>query len=64
MNKPDWKDAPEWANWLAMDGDWNWWWHEEKPDLIGMYYAEWTSAGMVDLARSTVNWKETLEARP
>lgn len=25
--KPNWDEAPEWAGWLAMDGDgwWRWW---------------------------------------
>lgn len=32
--KPDWKDAPEWANWLAMDDDDCWFWYENKPYLI------------------------------
>lgn len=36
MTKPDWKDAPEWAQWLAMDEDRVWWWFENKPD------AKWT----------------------
>lgn len=34
MNKPDWKDAPEWANWLAQDEVANgecWVWFEDKP---------------------------------
>lgn len=31
--KPDWKDAPEWAQWLAMDGDGCWFWFEAKPLL-------------------------------
>lgn len=29
--KPDWKDAPEWAQWLAMDGDGRWVWYDRKP---------------------------------
>lgn len=29
--KPDWKDAPEWANWLAMDPDGGWCWFEKEP---------------------------------
>lgn len=29
--KPDWKDAPEWANWLAMDEDGYWYWYELEP---------------------------------
>lgn len=31
--KPDWKDAPEWANWLTMDDDGEWYWHETEPSL-------------------------------
>jgi len=31
MSKPDWGDAPEWANYLAMDDDYTWWWYEKKP---------------------------------
>lgn len=33
MNKPDWKDAPEWANWLAGDADGTWYWFKDKPDF-------------------------------
>lgn len=29
--KPDWKDAPEWAMWLAMDMDGEWYWFEKAP---------------------------------
>ncbi len=29
--KPDWKDAPEWARWLAMDDDGEWFWFESEP---------------------------------
>jgi len=31
--KPSWKDAPEWANWLAMDDDGEWVWFYDKPEL-------------------------------
>jgi len=31
MNKPDWKDAPEWANWLAMEPTGEWSWYEKEP---------------------------------
>lgn len=36
--KPDWKDAPDWANWLAMDADGEWWWYERKPEFFGSYW--------------------------
>lgn len=29
--KPDWKDAPEWANWLAMDANGTYNWFESRP---------------------------------
>ncbi len=31
--KPNWKDAPEWANWLTMDGDGWWFWFEHEPEF-------------------------------
>lgn len=31
MNKPNWEDAPKWANWLAMDANGTWWWYEAEP---------------------------------
>jgi hypothetical protein len=35
MNKPDWKDAPEWANYLAaevVEDEWVWCWYEFEPE--------------------------------
>lgn len=29
--KPDWKDAPEWAQYLAQDLDGNWYWFSDEP---------------------------------
>lgn len=29
--KPDWKDAPDWANWLAVDGWGQWFWFSDEP---------------------------------
>jgi len=34
-NKPDWKDAPEWAQYLAMDEGGQWYWYEDEPTLYG-----------------------------
>lgn len=33
INKPDWKNAPKWANWLAQDHDGQWYWFETEPEL-------------------------------
>lgn len=61
--KPDWKDAPEWAQYLARDEDGRWFWYEAKPDLLsdGWWLSndrgrqEWIDEGY---------WDETLEPRP
>ncbi len=42
--KPDWKDAPEWANWLAMDGDGVWFWYELEP-VWSPSYGVWKCKG-------------------
>ena len=31
---PDWKDAPEWAQWLAMEAGGGWYWFENEPELL------------------------------
>ena len=33
--KPDWKDAPDWANWLAIDTCGYWTWFEKRPLVAG-----------------------------
>jgi hypothetical protein len=44
--KPDWKDAPEWAQWLAQDYDGEWVWHEERPKLTeGCWFSLGRSRG-------------------
>jgi hypothetical protein len=66
MSKPDWKDAPEWANYLAMDSDGLWAWHEKKPFVAG-FATVWLSRdyGQVAIAYKPHNtWHETLEERP
>lgn len=42
--KPDWNDAPEWAEWLAMDDDGAWYWYGEKPELVN---GTWRTDGEV-----------------
>ena len=73
MSKPEWKDAPRWAAWLArdLDGQWNWfgkepssgcehdcvYWH---PVTLGNGY--WDTA--VDTHERCEEWRNTLEPRP
>ena len=68
-NKPDWKDAPEWAMWWAMDEDGDCFWYERQPisGEFSWYHrgeevrGEWEEAPPMS---DDVNWKETLEPRP
>lgn len=62
--KPDWKDAPDWANWVAMDLDRVWTWFEHKP-----YSEDWGWCGHSHGKSEPVgypdgdNWEYTLEGR-
>jgi len=63
--KPNWNDAPEWANHLTMEGCGDWYWHELEPTL-NEYVDEWDSKGKLALADANVYYcaSETLESRP
>lgn len=64
MSKPDWKDAPEWANWLAQDADGEWNWFQFEPVRA---FNHWQSHGIEMLAGTdSHNWlyTKTLERRP
>ena len=65
-NKPDWKDAPEWAQWLSMDSDGEWYWHDRKPKKIDNIWDSHDVQYKVKRAevKVIVNWEETLEKRP
>jgi len=65
--KPDWKDAPEWAKFLAMDQDGEWCWYEEKPSPIKAHVlphwrAHYGRSEVATLANK--DWQNTLEGRP
>lgn len=67
MSKPDWKDAPEWAEWLAQDKTGSWYWHEYKPYHHRMDF--WSSPGRTSwfphlYDDENPNWTSTLERRP
>ena len=62
--KPTWESAPKWANYLVMDQDGSWAWHQQKPELgtVSWYISE-PSAGAIE--RATVpGWATSLETRP
>lgn len=65
MSKPDWKDSPEGFDWLAMDKDGTWWWHNEEPYPLSVSWV--TDNGDFEMAEgdsSYADWRETLERRP
>lgn len=69
MGKPDWKDAPEWAKWLAQDKDGDWFWWERKP-LISPRCSYWMPSvygkQFKRAPKGKINdeWKKSLERRP
>jgi hypothetical protein len=59
--KPDWKDAPPWANYLAMDNDGGWFWYQNKPKY-GQF--GWMLNGGYYLRYRHTDCSDTLEKRP
>lgn len=59
--KPSWKDAPKWANFLAMDQDGTWFWYENEPLRMDN---EWLSFSGEYLAYIPKNgWEVSIEER-
>ena len=47
MVKPNWNDAPQWANYLTHDRN-GWYWHEKEPMLeCGKYWSLGSCCGAV-----------------
>ena len=64
--KPSWKDAPEWANYLAQDYCNRWWWFEHKPFGCSVERMWFTPEGEVQAASPSTtnpNFLETLEEK-
>lgn len=60
--KPSWNDAPEWAQYLAMDSDGVWCWYRSKPTPDD-HFCIWFST---DCRYEHVDsdWQDSLESRP
>lgn len=54
-SKPSWRDAPEWAQWLAMDAEGKWFWYESKP-YLDSYSVEKEEQGEYELWDSLDRW--------
>lgn len=61
--KPDWKDAPDWANYLACDDDGKWHWYAMRPYYEGCA-KQWITEGQYELANSYAEGNGTLEGKP
>ena len=61
MSKPSWKDAPEWANWLARNDDGWWFWHELE---VRWFSDGWISEGQCKTAGKEEFVRYAVEARP
>lgn len=62
--KPDWKDAPEWANYVAMDSDGVWWWYRDEPYQEGEFWTIYTAQNEGTEPVDLINWRDSLEQRP
>ena len=69
MSKPSWDDAPEWANWLAMDSDGVFIFHENRPvflikDLFWFSTGKMTYCVGYGVIADMYACKNSLEQRP
>lgn len=62
--KPSWDDAPEWANYLAVDSCGDWFWYEFEPtnDYAGGYW--FGTVGRSWMAKELDVVEKSLESRP
>lgn len=61
--KPDWKDAPKWARYTAMNSDGSWIWFEYQP-FVNHYINgnDWNPPGGKQLYAGSF-WENSLEKR-
>lgn len=62
--KPDWKDAPEWAEYVAMDSDGHWWWYQLEPKYVCGEWTEPSKHGLVAIVNNLLGSLDSLEKRP
>ena len=69
--QPDWSQAPDWANWWAMDENKNtrWIYSQLEQPYISDIFLRWCAVGMFDSADAPSfnyagNWQDSLRKRP
>ena len=60
MRKPNWNNAPEWANWVAQNRDGSWHWFEKEPEP---YLGLWVSTGKRENILE-LGWEKILRKKP
>jgi len=61
----DWSQAPEWANYWAMDDDGEAYWFEEKPTIDwGVWLSQSRQRIAPDFGGAAIDWQDSLVARP
>lgn len=60
--KPDWNDAPDWANYFVMDEDGCYYWYENKPKKASGWW--YTDDGNWEQVFDNYGWEDSLEKRP
>ena len=65
QNKPSWKNAPEWAKWLAQDEDGELFWYENEPKLSECLFSyAGGKVKYISTEKILGDWRDTLEKRP
>lgn len=65
QNKPNWADAPEWAEWLAQDEDGAWWWYQDVPEKCDDGWLSELKCEPAEACGEVLgDWRDTLERRP
>ena len=60
--EPDWSEAPEWAQYWAVDEDGSAWWYAEEPSRLA---ACWNRGGReARMLERVPGWRNTLHKRP
>ena len=64
--QPDWSQAPEWANWWAMDADRDCYWFENKPETMSVTWLPFDASDVKPTPSFgyTGDWRESLRKRP
>lgn len=61
---PSWLDAPEWANYAAMDKEGDWYWYEKEPTPGKMYWIPQDGRTLLIEEFRISYWKSSLTKRP